>query len=247
MQRVLCYRATRTGVEMAPKGDLPRHHHRDGYATIVLSGSFIEASFSGRSETAPGDVLLHGRFDCHANTARSTRAQILRLPWTNDALEGHFRVRDPDALARLAESDPTAASLQLAAMLEPAPAAPAHWTESLAEHLSHDDGQSLGSWAEKSSLSPESLSRGFRRVFGVSPQLFRLQARTRRAWRAIVSCSASLTSIAHAHGFADLAHMSRSVTAFTSLSPMAWRSAAACSRRGAPFTDTLPLQPPEGL
>jgi anti-sigma factor ChrR (cupin superfamily) len=37
---------------------LPRHRHAAGYATVVLAGSFEEASFAGRFVAVPGDVLL---------------------------------------------------------------------------------------------------------------------------------------------------------------------------------------------
>jgi transcriptional regulator GlxA family with amidase domain len=60
----------------------------------------------------------------------------------------------------------------------------------------------------------------------VSPKLFRLEARTRRAWRALTGSALSLTSIAHEQGFADLAHMSRSVCGFTGFPPSRWRDAA---------------------
>ena len=54
------------------------------------------------------------------------------------------------------------------------------------------------------------MSRGFHEAFGVTPVLFRLEARTRRAWRALAGSERSLTAIAHEQGFADRAHMSRS-------------------------------------
>ena len=210
---------------MPPGLTLPRHRHRAGYATVVLAGYFTEASFAGRFTARPGDVLLHGSFDCHANGALSRRGlQILRLPWFDDAREGHFRVRDADALARLAQRDPLSASEQLAHELDFAAADEKHWSDRLAADLTHDPGLSLDRWAMRENLQPEVLSRGFRRAFGVTPKLFRLEIRTRRAWNAIVHSSSTLTSIAHDFGFADLAHLSRSVSVFTGLAPSAWRA-----------------------
>src|SRR5258708_3764963 len=99
------FRMTRYGVEdFNTPLVLPRHRHAAGYATIVLAGNFGEASFAGRFVAGPGDVLLHGDFDCHANWITSRRSlKILRLPWCDNLIEGRFRVRDPDALARLVE------------------------------------------------------------------------------------------------------------------------------------------------
>lgn len=73
------------------------------------------------------------------------------------------------------------------------------------------------------------MSRGFRRHFGTSPKLYRLEARSRRAWQKILRSAQTLTSIAHECGFADLAHLSRSVRALTGASPSTWRASAAAA------------------
>src|SRR4029077_9930318 len=107
-----------------------------GYATVVLAGSFEEASFAGRFLAGPGDVLLHGAFDCHANRLSSRHSlQIVRLPWSDNMLEGRYRVRDPDALPILAERDPFEATQQLRANLLQIKAVDLHWTGRLAEGL----------------------------------------------------------------------------------------------------------------
>ncbi len=233
---------------MAPGLSLPRHRHRAGYATVVLAGSFVEASFAGRFEVEPGDVLLHGRFDCHQNLGKSQRGpQILRLPWDDDTCEGRFRIRDPDRLARVAELDPIAAMRELKAQLSRIDSpSEAHWCERLAADLVAQPGLNLDAWSENAQLAPETVSRGFRRVFGASPRTFRCEARTRRAWREVVSCGRPLTTIAHQEGFADLAHMSRSIHAFTGNTPTFWRNLALL--RSSAFkppeipADSLPLR-----
>jgi AraC-like DNA-binding protein len=220
------YRAIKAGVEtMAPALMLPRHRHRAGYATVVLAGSFVEAGFAGRFTVGPGDVLLHGRFDCHQNISTSRRGpQILRLPWNDDSREGCFRIDDADLLARLAERDLDAAVHELETQLRSA-AAPfaAHWCSRLASDLMAQPELSLEAWSETEGLAPATLSRGFRRVFGTTPKQFRLEARTRRAWSALVATSRPLTAIAYDFGFADLSHLSRSVHAFTGSPPSGWR------------------------
>jgi len=222
------YRAVRSGVEkLAPGFDLPRHRHAAGYATVVLAGTFIESSFAGRFAVGPGDVLLHGRFDCHANFARGgSGLEILRLPWFDDDVEGHFRVRDPEELARITERDPLQATRQLAFAIEAAPRRELHWTERLAASLANETALSLRTWAEGEDIAPETLSRGFGRAFGASPKLFRREARARRALHALTHSAKPLTVLAHDLGFADLAHMSHSVQSLTGFSPSRWRSAA---------------------
>ena len=221
------YRSVRYGVDTLPQGlVLDRHRHTLGYATVVLGGAFVEAAFSGRASVRPGDVLLHGHFDCHANWGEGRqRLQILRLPWAHDDIEGRFRVRDPEDLVHIAERDPIEASNTLRCRLEAGAVGAGDWTESLASALASDTSLSLRTWANEAGLAPETVSRGFRQAFGVSPKLFRLEVRTRRAWGLVVRSRRELTAIAHDLEFADLAHMSRSIVALTGRSPSAWRAA----------------------
>lgn len=225
IDRQIRYRSIRFGVETLEAGlVLPRHRHAAGYATVVLAGCFEEASFAGRFVAGPGDVLLHGAFDCHANRAMSRLPlQIVRLPWDDNLLEGCFRVRDPDALALLAEHDPVAASAQLRTELHPLPRQELHWTERLAQTLRLETSTRLETWAESARLAPETVSRGFHRAFGVTPKTFRIESRARRAWNLLLRSSSPLTDIAVDLGFSDLAHLSRAVGALTGAAPSYWR------------------------
>lgn len=219
------YRSVPIGLETFPPGSAPpRHRHWDAYASVVLAGSFIEAGFGGRAEVEPGDVLFHGRFDCHANRSSSAQTvQILCLPWKDDGIEGHFRVADPDQLARLAERDARESAMALMENLQVVTTPAQHWTGRLASALQNTPSLSLRRWAGEVGMRPEALSRGFQREFGVSPKQFRLEARARRAWLEIQRSSRALTTIAHDFGFADLAHMSRSVRSLTGYPPSAWQ------------------------
>ena len=202
---------------------LARHRHTVGYATVVLAGEFEEAGFAGRFDARPGDVLLHGAFDCHAYRGQNRSVQILRLPWQDNLLEGHFRVRDPDELALLAERDVTEAMSQLRLNLIPVPTQELHWTERLALTLRATALTQLEEWAESERLSPETVSRGFHRAFGVTPKLFRIENRARRTWNRLLNCSLTLTEIAHEQGFSDLAHLSRAIRDLTGKPPTYWR------------------------
>jgi len=204
---------------------MPRHHHSKGYATVVLAGSVTEVSFAGRMSAGPGGVLLHGAFDCHLDRGGGRRSlQILRLPWRHDALEGQFQVRDPDALARLAETDPELAAARLHEQMSADGARDRDWVDDLAAALARDSGFLLQDWAEQRGLRPDAVSRAFGREFGVSPKRFRLESRTRLAWREVVGSSRPLTEIAFGSGLSDLAHLSRSIRTFTGRAPNAWRA-----------------------
>ena len=223
-----CYefRSVVPGVETLNGLSMPRHHHDDGYATIVLAGSFTEVSFAGRMHAEPGHALLHGRFDCHLDRSSTRRFQILRLPWRLDMMEGQFAVQDPDALARLAEIDPERASVQLHRELRAIPARDRYWVDDLADDLRAGSNVQLQAWAERRGLRPDTVSYVFHREFGVYPKRFRLECRTRLAWREIVTTACSLTDIAFKSGFSDLAHLSRSIHILTGRPPRDWRARA---------------------
>jgi len=219
-------RTIRPGTERLPaRSDRPRHKHLEGYATVVLAGSFLEASFAGIVRVHPGDVLLHGRFDCHANRQLSrNRITLLRLPWLDDATEGRFVIRDPDRLARISERDPWEALGELKEQLLPVRPKKVGWLNELATALATQPALQILLWAQHHGCRTDILSRHFGREFGVTPKRFRLEARTRRAWRAVVHTTTPLTQLAADFDFADLAHMSRSVKAVTGKSPSQWRS-----------------------
>lgn len=221
------FRTVLAGVEtLSGRTSMPRHHHSGGYATVVLGGCIREASFAGRMTAEPGEVFLHGRFDCHLDSANCRSSlQILRLPWKHDALEGQFRVGDPDSLARLAETDPAMAAEQLYSQLQPGSPRGWFWVDDLAAALAGDSSFLLQEWAERRGLRPDVVSRVFRREFGVSPKRFRLESRTRLAWREVIGSGRLLTEIAFRAGFSDLAHLSRSIRLFTGRAPNAWRRA----------------------
>ena len=157
------YRSVCFGVETLPDHHVqrPRHRHAAGYATVVLAGNFIESGFAGRLVARAGDVLLHGRFDCHADAPQGVRPiQILRLPWDDDSRDGHFVTRDPDRLAQLAEGDPYEAMHTLARELRAVERREQHWTDALAARLASPAKLSLRHWATDRGLRPEELSRG---------------------------------------------------------------------------------------
>lgn len=239
------FRTIVPGLEtLPPRVSRPRHHHQEGYATVVLAGSFTEVSFAGRMNAEPGDVLLHGRFDCHLDIARSRGPlQILRLPWRTETPEGKFRVRDPDALVRLAELDTELAASQLQHELRPSRPRVPQWVDDLAGALSSDATFRLHEWADQRGLRADVLSRVFQREFGVSAQRFRLESRTRLAWRQVLGSCSKLTDIAVQAGFSDLAHMSRSIHVFTGHSPTAWRRGPCWSTPHAQMRSSAPRAP----
>jgi len=208
----------------APGEFLPRHVHEVGFVTLVLSGRYVEAGDTGRHRAGPGDVLLHRSFESHLDRIDRGGAEVLLIPITSDGFThdiGH--VSDPDAIVRIVESAPEQAESALLRRLLPKKVDALDWPDVLARALRQDPSLRLCRWATEHGLATGSVSRGFAQVFGLSPASFRLQQRTHRAIRSILAADGPLATIAQDCGFADQAHMARSVRRATGISASALR------------------------
>ncbi|HEX4079640.1 MAG TPA: helix-turn-helix domain-containing protein [Rhizomicrobium sp.] len=205
---------------------VPRHRHDQAYAAIVLSGYYEECGSLGRFRIGMGDVLLHGRFEAHLDRFGSRGARILNLviPEADGFRLNIGCVSDADAIVRTATTDPAAAATQLCEQLVDAARRPSDWPDLLAADLLENPQLNLGNWARRHRLAAATISRGFRKIFGLSPAGFRAEARGRHAFAEIDRGTGSLAGVAAACGFADQAHMSRAIRALTGQSPGHWRA-----------------------
>lgn len=214
------------GIQRLTRGRLiSRHRHNEPYAAVVLDGGYEEAGDWGRFHARPGDVLFHDRFEAHANWISGRGALILNLPlptqWHSSASMGH--IYDPDRLVRAAERE----GLRLAsALLKDTPASVAtayDWPDILAAALVANPSLRLDAWSDKRGLASATVSRGFKKVYDVSPSRFRLEVRTSYAWRQLERGQRPLAEVALLSGFADQAHMTRAIHMITGRPPGAWR------------------------
>jgi AraC-like DNA-binding protein len=97
------------------------------------------------------------------------------------------------------------------------------WPDLLAKDIAAEDVAGISQWAEQHSLARETVARGFAKAYGTPPRRFRFELAARRAWFGIVTTSQHMADMAAELGFSDQAHMSRSVSALTGVSPAAWR------------------------
>jgi AraC-like DNA-binding protein len=203
---------------------IERHRHDFGYVALVLAGSYVEAGDRGRRRVVAGDLLVHEPFETHRNLMEGDGAEVLNLPLPAGVkLPAAARTADPDLLARLCERSPAEAADALACGLSAGPEAMGDWPDLLAADCLGGRPFRLSDWARRHGLAPATVSRGFARIYGVSPARYRAEARSRRAWSAIVSGSDPLATIALAAGFSDQAHMTRSIAGLTGRSPGGWR------------------------
>src|SRR5689334_17015230 len=110
---------------------MPRHRHAEGYAALVLAGGYVEAGDRGRVAVQAGHVVIHHAFEAHEDHFSRAGAVVLNLPHiARNSLTGV--VQDPDAIARLAERDITAAANLLQETFRPVDAQLADWPDRLA-------------------------------------------------------------------------------------------------------------------
>lgn len=210
--------------QIVQPGALPRHRHADGYVAVVISGGYEEAGDTGRRRVTAGEVVVHHPWEAHLNRTPGAGAQVLNLALPAGGLAAFGRVDDVDALVRIAQRDPVEASHRLPGMFQPTGAGASDWPDLLAEALAGGDADSLGDWAARLGLSAEHLSRGFGQVFGITPHRFRWEARNRAALRDLTLTTMPLAELALTHGFADQAHLTRSLRVFSGRTPGAWRT-----------------------
>ena len=216
---------TSYGRELYPcHASLARHRHREAYAAVVLSGSYVEAGDRGRRRVEAGDVLVHEPFETHRDEIAARGAEVLNLPLPHGVrLPASGRAADPDLLARLCERSPWEAASALLSAWSEGPQPLADWPDLLAAACREQRELRIGDWARSHGLAFATVSRGFARIYGISPSRFRAEARSRRAWQAVVNGSEPLAAIAADSGFADQAHMTRSIGALTGGTPARWR------------------------
>lgn len=198
------------------------HRHVHAYAALVLTGGYEETGSRGRFQVGPGDVLLHRRFDAHFNIFGSKNTTLLNFPVERHFGFGIATVDDPDSIVRLAQVDQQSAVDLLQEEVRPSIAQLRDWPDLLAEDLISDPAIRLDRWALDHGLAAATVSRGFRRAFGVSPVAFRAEVRTQRALAIISQPGTSLASAAAAACFTDQAHMSRAIKGLTGRAPGSW-------------------------
>ena len=216
-------RFVRPGFEkLEPELSIPRHRHRFGYIAVVLRGGYREAGLSGRLKLEAGDVVIHRAFDSHLDHVAAGGAGVLNLPLPDGAaLPAAFRISDPDWIARVAERDCMAAALSLVPV--DAVARADDWPDDLAAELESGGEILLRTWANEKGLAPETVSRGFRSAYGITPAAFRAELRTHRALELVCRSGAPLAAIAADCGFADQPHLTRAIARLTGQAPGFWR------------------------
>ena len=204
---------------------LQTHQHNDAYLAVVLEGGYEEAGDGGCVRVQAGDVVLHSAFEMHNNHyhAKGARLIVLGLPQAFQKPRTVMQVCDPDAIARVAEVDPAQALEQVLAEITPVDREVNDWPQALASALRNAPSLRLDRWARQAGLAEATVSRGFAKVFGLTPIAYRARQKARTAWEMILGGAHSLTDVAFHAGFCDQAHMGHAILAMTGRTPGAWQ------------------------
>jgi AraC-like DNA-binding protein len=202
-------------------GCLPRHRHTSAYVSLILDGGYHERGSMGRWSIEPGQLVAHAHFESHDNLIAQSGAWIMNVPVSPYAiLPPVFTVNDPDAIVAAMRS-----GLPVAPLLRPMRVIPPRhndWPDVLAAKL-RCEPVSITGLAREIGLDVATVSRGFSAAFGVTPARYRLESQTLRAMRLIVSTDEPLAVVAAMCGFADQAHLCRTVRAISGHTPKWWR------------------------
>ncbi|MEG9433748.1 helix-turn-helix domain-containing protein [Terriglobus sp. ADX1] len=202
-----------------------RHRHTGSYLALVLRGGYEEAGDRGCFSVREGDVVLHDPYEAHLDRYHASGAEVvdLLLPFWATWPHATMTVTDPDAAIRALETSVEEALEYVLRAMQPVCRAVDDWPHQLATAIGLDPHMRIDEWAFEYGLAEATVSRGFRKVFHVSPKTFRGQQRARRAARLAACSRVRLDEIAQASGFSDQAHMTKAVVALTGQTPGAWR------------------------
>jgi AraC family transcriptional regulator len=213
------------GSEMAP------HLHERRQLSFLLADD-IQESVGGED----ADLLAPGMCSKpaglrHANRYGPQGALILALNLAENPADDYRgwretgAVREAGALAALCLAEPARPDLLLNDFLAlqtpleaPRRRARPAWLEEIRDRLAEAGEEELGDLADAAGVHPVSLSRAFRRHYGVSPSLYRARCKLARAVGAVgegepIACAAV------EGGFADQAHFSRALKREAGLTP----------------------------
>lgn len=227
------------------------HAHDTTGITLVVDGHIRERAHGVEELASPLSVVIKPAGTVHENEVgpRGARTIAVDIIDTEELLGNDHRlgpwrwshggpgVQPLLALGRVlldpdAGFDPEEMLLELLGELVDAPAPrPANapsWVRRAREAIDDlaPEGIEVRELAEILRVHPVSLTRAFRRVYGMPVTRYRRQVRLRRAVEQVVSTDHSLSEIAHRTGYADHPHMCRDIRAATGMTPAALRELA---------------------
>lgn len=232
-------------IDYPPGYRQPEHHHDAPSITIVLAGGIRETTRTADVFGGALSVVAKPAGVRHANQVGPRGARTVQVAW----VPGGCGAPGPTRWRWSHDGSASAPLLRLASALR-APGRPTSALEDLvteavaaAESAGRargdvpgwlarvkqalDDqleaGVTIGDLAAVAGTHPVSVSRSFRRHFGVTVTEYRRRERVRRAAGRIAASAQSLSAVGHGTGHADHAHLCREFRRLTGLTPSEFR------------------------
>lgn len=209
----------------APFEVCPAHRHENVQVSLVLSGAYREDGPAGPIEADDGLLTAKPAGHEHATVFGAAGALILTFNLSEAPfLHRYFAARDrgnwTTMVAASAADDPAAFAAMCAG--EPRDVTPVdahHWLARARDRLAEEGQLRSGAVAREVGLHPVRFAKLFQAAFGRAPGALRQSRRTARAIDRIIRSSCCLADIACETGFADQAHMTRTVTTAVGVPP----------------------------
>jgi AraC family transcriptional regulator len=220
--------------------------------TVLLAGDIFETTRTGEAMGSALSVVVKPAGVRHANKVGPRGARTVQVAFRPEVAEeltegsglGGWRWQHGGpacapllGLARGLRREATRASRMEDRILDavaawsdggPADSVAAGWVERVKEALDDELETDIGvrDLARLVDAHPVSVSRAFRRRYGVTVTEYRRRERVRRAAARIEASSLSLSRIAHATGHADHPHLCREFRRLTGVTPSEFRRLA---------------------
>lgn len=204
------------------------HRHNDARVILFVGGPYRERSFLEDSTFSRGDVLIRPGQFAHDGVG-GPDSRYVRIPVTSVQLRRHFqkhgwaahRGRLPDQFtSELLNGGVDGDDIMASLSTRPVELVrPVSKISVIAVELAQDDSAPLADIAARHGWRPWQLTRRFRRVFGMSPNRYRAEARLQRALKMIAENAWTFGRIAQEAGFCDQSHLCHEARRVTGQSP----------------------------
>ncbi len=227
-----------------PGAVIPWHVHREPYATVVVSGSYLEETTTGSRHCRERDVVVHAGDERHADTflhGNTTCLNVHGMAFDRSVLLSNPRTgalasnlidefRRPDAHSPMA-IEALMLELFVTAARFVSPSQTPRWLADVRRLLQErfQEPLTLSALSATVDIHPGHLARAFRQHYGTTVGGMLRELRVAFAKQRLAS-AAPLREIAIDAGFADQSHLTRTFRRSTGVTPAAFRRALRSSR-----------------
>ncbi|TGY88609.1 AraC family transcriptional regulator [Marinicauda algicola] len=208
------------------------HRHADARLIVFLRGEYRERSFRESGRFRAGDFLIRPAYYAHDGIGDDT-VHYVALPLSRNAVSAHLarhgwkarRGQVSEALLRAVRNGDCSGDelIKERPTLSLAEDEDESALSRIASALWQTNPGTLRALARSERLLPWTLTRAFKRNYGVAPSQYRKEAMAQHALSLIAETDMNIAAIAAISGFADQSHLCRTLRAITGATPTSLR------------------------